>query len=48
MVEKLINDNQLDEDCLSLFISYKKVIMLYNGSMLQTSEDSLYGLSDSR
>jgi len=35
-------------DCLSLFLSLKKVIKIYNGSMLQTSEDSLYGLSDSR
>ena len=35
-------------DCLSLFLSLKKVIKIYNGSMLQTSEDSLYGLSDTR
>tara|TARA_B100000989_G_scaffold261428_1_gene212464 strand:- start:146 stop:817 length:672 start_codon:yes stop_codon:yes gene_type:complete len=35
-------------DCLSLFLSLKKVIKIYNGSMLQTSEDSLHGLSDAR
>ena len=33
-------------DCLSLFLSLKKVIKIYNGSMLQTSQDSLHGLSD--
>ena len=34
-------------DCLSLFLSLKKVIKIYNnGSMLQTPEDSMHGLPD--
>ena len=41
-------DHYLISNTNNLDSVLKKVIKIYNGSMLQTSEDSLYGLSDSR